>query len=114
MSFPRKRESSNNITLSPSRVIAMRAFIVPQLGPPELMQLGEMPKPVAGEHDLLVEVHATSVNPVDAKIRVGTRPRTLPLVLGYDVSGVVADMGSRVKGFKIGDEVMGCPNTFGY
>ncbi|MES1196176.1 MAG: zinc-binding dehydrogenase [Steroidobacter sp.] len=92
----------------------MRAFIVPQLGPPEVMQLGEVPKPVPNEHELLVEVHATSVNPVDTKIRVGTRPRTLPLVLGYDVSGVVVGKGNGVKGFNIGDEVFGSPNTFGY
>jgi len=92
----------------------MRAFIVPKLGPPEVMQLGEVAKPVPGEHDLLVEVHATSVNPVDTKIRVGTRPRTPPLVLGYDVSGVVTGMGTQVKGFGIGDEVYGSPNIFGF
>lgn len=92
----------------------MRAFIVPKLGPADVMQLGEMPNPIPKEHELLVEVHATSVNPVDAKIRVGTRPRTLPLVLGYDASGVVVGLGSAVTGFKIGDEVYGSPNTFGY
>lgn len=92
----------------------MRAFIVPQLGPPEVMRLGEVPKPAPGEHDLLVEVHATSVNPVDAKIRVGTRPRTPPLVLGYDASGIVAAIGAQVKGFNIGDEVYGSPNIFGF
>ncbi|HVY21885.1 MAG TPA: zinc-binding dehydrogenase [Steroidobacteraceae bacterium] len=92
----------------------MRAFIVPQLGPPEVMRLGEVPKPAPGEHDLLVEVHATSVNPVDAKIRVGTRPRTPPVVLGYDVSGIVAATGAQVKGFNIGDEVYGSPNIFGF
>lgn len=92
----------------------MRAFIVPQLGPPEVMRLGEVPKPAPGEHDLLVEVHATSVNPVDAKIRVGTRPRTPPLVLGYDTSGIVAAIGAQVKGFNIGDEVYGSPNIFGF
>lgn len=92
----------------------MRAFIVPQLGPPEVMRLGEVPKPTPGEHDLLVEVHATSVNPVDAKIRVGTRPRTPPLVLGYDTSGIVAAIGAQVKGFNIGDEVYGSSNIFGF
>ncbi len=91
----------------------MRAFIVPQLGSAEVMQFGEVPKPVPGEYDLLVEVHATSVNPVDAKIRSGTRPRTLPLVLGFDVSGVITAMGAQVKGFKIGDAVYGSPNLFG-
>lgn len=92
----------------------MRAFIVPKLGPADVMQLADMPKPTPKDHELLVEVHATSVNPVDAKIRVGTRPRTLPLILGYDASGVVVDKGTHVKGFEIGDEVYGSPNTFGF
>ena len=92
----------------------MRAYVVPQLGPPEVMRVGEVPKPTPGDHDLLVEVHATSINPVDAKIRVGTRPRAVPLVLGFDASGVVVGMGAQVKGFNIGDEVYGSPNIFGF
>lgn len=76
--------------------------------------MGEIPTPSPGEHELLVEVHASSVNPVDAKIRQGTRPRELPLVLGYDLSGVVVGRGQRVRDFKEGDEVYGCPNLFGH
>jgi NADPH:quinone reductase len=88
----------------------MRAVIIHQVGPPAVMQLGELPVPTPGPHDLLVEVHATSVNPVDTKIRLGVRPRQLPLVLGYDLSGVVVTCGSAVKGFTVGDAVYGCPN----
>lgn len=89
----------------------MRAVIVNQVGPPEVLQMGELPLPTPGPHDLLVEVHATSVNPVDSKIRLGTRPRALPLVLGYDVSGVVVACGSAVKNWQAGELVYGCPNV---
>lgn len=92
----------------------MRAVVVRRLGGPEVLQLGEMPMPVPGEHELLVAVHATSVNPVDAKIRQGRRPRELPLVLGYDLSGVIVSCGSQTRGWQVGDEVFGCPNLFRY
>ena len=104
--------TSQNVILAkafpprPTEITTMRAYVVPQLGPPEVMRVGEVPKPTPGDHDLLVEVHATSVNPVDAKIRVGTRPRAVPLVLGFDASGVVVGMGAQVKGFNIGDEAI--------
>lgn len=88
----------------------MRAVVVNQLGPPEVMQMGELPLPVPGPHDLLVEVHATSVNPVDAKVRLGTRPRQLPLVLGYDLSGKVVACGTAVQDWQVGTDVYGCPN----
>lgn len=88
----------------------MRAVIVNQVGPPEVMQLAELPMPTPGPYDLLVQVHATSVNPVDTKIRLGIRPRQLPLVLGYDLSGVVIACGASVSNFKAGDTVYGCPN----
>src|SRR5882757_4637676 len=89
----------------------MRAVVIRQLGDPDVMQLGELPTPVPGDHELLVAVHATSVNPVDTKIRQGVRPRELPLVLGYDLSGVVVSCGSQVRGWQVGDEVFGCPNV---
>ena len=88
----------------------MRAVIVHQVGPPEVLQLDELPLPTPAPTDLLVAVHATSVNPVDTKIRQGVRPRQMPLVLGYDVSGVVVACGSAVKHWQAGDLVYGCPN----
>ncbi len=89
----------------------MRAVIVNQIGPPEVMHMGELPLPTPGPHDVLVQVHATSVNPVDTKVRLGIRPRALPLVLGYDVSGVVVACGAAVSGWQAGDAVYGCPNV---
>lgn len=63
-----------------------------------------LPKPKPGPRDLLVEVHAISVNPVDTKIRAGSAI-TEPKVLGWDAVGVIREIGSQVTLFKVGDEV---------
>ena len=64
----------------------------------------ELPQPVAEGHDLLVEVKAISVNPVDTKVRAGFNADT-PRVLGWDAVGVVKAVGSAVTLFAAGDEV---------
>lgn len=66
----------------------------------------DLPKPVPGEHDLLVRVEAVSVNPVDTKVR-SPKPQVeaQPKVLGYDAAGSVESVGSEVRGFKPGDRV---------
>lgn len=73
-----------------------------------------MPKPLLGDNDVLVEVHAAGVNLLDSKIRDGEFKLVLryrmPLILGNDVAGVVAQVGSRVRGFKPGDEVYARPD----
>lgn|ERR1051325_8555233 len=90
----------------------MRALAVTQFGEPEVLKLQDLPEPVPGDDDLLVEVHAGALNPVDYKIRRGAlaKGRTLPIILGFDVSGVVRGMGARVMGFNIGDEVYASPS----
>ncbi|MCG6577881.1 zinc-binding alcohol dehydrogenase family protein [Pseudomonas sp. AF32] len=66
----------------------------------------ELPEPVAGPRDLLVEVKAISVNPVDTKVRQNVQPEGVaPKVLGWDVAGVVKAVGSDVTLFKAGDRV---------
>ena len=66
-----------------------------------------LPDPVAGGHDLLVEVHAVSVNPVDTKVRLGVAPPAGEAkVLGWDAAGVVRAVGDQVRLFKPGDRVM--------
>lgn len=66
----------------------------------------ELPDPVPGPRDLLVEVRAISVNPVDTKVRAGAKPEAkTPKVLGWDVAGVVRAVGSKVTLFKAGDAV---------
>src|SRR6185369_17344403 len=88
----------------------MRAMVLHKHGGPEELQLADLPAPEPGETELLVEVHATSVNPVDTKIRRGSSvKRAFPLTLGFDVSGVVVGRGSRASRFAVGDQVFGCP-----
>ncbi|ROM91659.1 zinc-binding alcohol dehydrogenase family protein [Pseudomonas brassicacearum] len=73
---------------------------------PESLQDIELPEPVAGKRDLLVEVKAISVNPVDTKIRQNVAPEDgAAKVLGWDVAGVVKAVGSDVSLFKPGDKV---------
>lgn len=64
-----------------------------------------VPAPVPGPRDLLVSIRATSVNPVDVKLRGHSRPSSGFRVLGFDAAGVVVGVGSDVTGFALGDEV---------
>ncbi|PUA42966.1 zinc-binding alcohol dehydrogenase family protein [Pseudomonas protegens] len=73
---------------------------------PKSLQDIELPEPVAGPRDLLVEVKAISVNPVDTKVRQNVQPEGgAAKVLGWDVAGVVKAVGSEVSLFKVGDRV---------
>lgn len=65
----------------------------------------DLPAPEARQHDLLVEVKAVSVNPVDIKLRRYDDPLGTPRVLGFDAAGIVRGVGSQVRNFGIGDEV---------
>lgn len=65
----------------------------------------ETDKPSPGPHDLLVEVNAVSVNPVDTKVLARAKDTGDEKILGFDALGTVADMGAEVKGFKAGDRV---------
>jgi alcohol dehydrogenase len=91
----------------------MKAFIVDRYGGPDRMRAGEMPDPEVGENDVLVEIHAAGVNPIDFKIRNGEfkliEPHRFPLILGNEAAGVVVRVGSRVRRFKPGDEVYARP-----
>ena len=89
----------------------MQAFVATKFGGPEIAVLKEMPEPSVGPRDVLVDVRAASLNPVDGKIRKGelklvlsTRP---PMILGCDVAGVVRAVGESVTRFRVGDEVYG-------
>lgn len=93
----------------------MKAFIVDRYGSKDGARLGEMPEPTLGDDDVLVQVHAASVNPLDLKIRDGAfklfLPYRVPFILGNDVAGAVLRVGSRVRRFKPGDEVYARPNS---
>jgi zinc-binding alcohol dehydrogenase family protein len=86
----------------------MKAIVYTQHGlpatdPHSLVEM-ELPKPVPGPRDLLVRIHAVSVNPVDTKLRRGS-PTETPRILGWDAAGVVEAVGPEVTLFKPGDEV---------
>lgn len=91
----------------------MRAARISRYGPPEVFSIDDVPVPRPGPHDVLIEVHAASVNPVDWKIRSGDQRALihyrLPWTLGLDVSGRVTEVGRRVTRFRVGDEVYGSP-----
>ncbi len=87
----------------------MKAAFFIKNGGPEVMQYGDVPDPVAGPGQVLVDVHAASVNGADWKVRAGSyAPITkFPYVPGRDFSGVVSALGDGVKDFKVGDAVFG-------
>ncbi|MGM4983032.1 NADP-dependent oxidoreductase [Hyphomicrobiales bacterium] len=91
----------------------MKAFLIDRYAKGAALRLGEVPEPELREDEVLVRIHAASVNPVDAKIRDGefklVLPYRLPLILGNDAAGVVVRVGSKVRKFKTGDEVYGRP-----
>jgi NADPH:quinone reductase-like Zn-dependent oxidoreductase len=89
---------------------AMKAAYIEAYGPlEEAVRVGERPAPRAGTHDVLIEVHAAGINPIDWKIAEGHAeawiPLVLPVVLGNEAAGVVTAVGSGVTRFKPGDEV---------
>jgi NADPH:quinone reductase-like Zn-dependent oxidoreductase len=89
----------------------MKAVRIYQYGGPETLKYEEnVPDPVIGTDTVLIESAATSVNPIDWKVRSGARqkdfPLALPAILGRDVSGVVIAVGSEVRNFKAGDRVI--------
>jgi NADPH:quinone reductase-like Zn-dependent oxidoreductase len=87
----------------------MKAIRIHQYGGPEVLAQVELHRPAPGANEVLIKVHAASVNPVDWKIRAGHMkdflPLTLPATLGADVSGTVEEVGSSGARFKRGDEV---------
>lgn len=92
----------------------MRAMVLPQFGGPELFELHDLERPEPGPGEILVRVIASAVNPVDAKLRASGVWAKLdpPVILGYDVAGVVEAVGFGVGDFHVGDEVYYTPEIF--
>ncbi len=92
----------------------MKAYIVDKYGKNSSLRAGEVPDPVVGDRDVLVEIHASGVNPLDAKIKDGefklVLPYKPPFVLGNDLAGVVVQVGRTVRRFAPGDEVYARPD----
>lgn len=85
----------------------MKAVRIPSFGGPEVLTFEDLPRPKPGEGEVLIKVHAASVNPVDYKMRSGDfKPIGMqtPVTLGRDVSGVVDEVGHNVSAVKVGDE----------
>ncbi len=87
----------------------MQAIEIQQFGGPEVLTLQEVVTPQPGADEVLLRVHAAGVNPVDTGARSGRSAAltnaSLPYIPGFDVSGVVAAIGSGVTGFSVGDPV---------
>lgn len=92
----------------------MKAQVVEEFGGPEVFAERDVPKPEVKAGHVLIRVEATSVNPVDYKIRDGSIPAATPQdgVLHGDVAGVIEEVGEGVTGFSAGDEVYGCAGGF--
>ena len=92
----------------------MKAIILHAHGGPELFRIEDRPKPEIKPGHVLIRVAASSVNPVDFKIRQGLIPigPELPGILHGDMSGTVEEIGEGVEGFTEGDEVYGCIGGF--
>lgn len=92
----------------------MKAMTLKSFGGPESFELRDVPKPVPDARQVLVRVHATSINPLDYQVRRGDYSDLvqLPAITGHDVSGVVEAVGPGVTTFSPGDEVWYTPQIF--
>lgn len=90
----------------------MKAIRIHSHGGPEVLKFEEVARPVPNDDEVLIKVLAAGVNPVDWKIRQGYMKELfhLPLILGWDVAGVVEEKGLAVTDFAIGDEVYSQPS----
>jgi NADPH:quinone reductase-like Zn-dependent oxidoreductase len=93
--------------------IKMKAIRIHEFGSPGVLQLDDIAIPQPASDEVLIKVYASAVNPVDQKIVAGKAqekfPTKFPLTIGWDVSGVIEQVGTDVRNFRIGDEVYGRP-----
>jgi NADPH:quinone reductase-like Zn-dependent oxidoreductase len=89
----------------------MQAVVLDQYGPPDVLHLTQVPEPTAGPGQIKIAVAAAAINPADFKWRSGAlrmySDLEFPQVLGYDVAGTVCEIGAGVKGFAVGERVVG-------
>lgn len=95
---------------------SMKAVRIHNYGGPEVLTYEDAPRPTAGPGEVLIRVHATTVNPFDCAARAGYLTGyfnyTLPLIIGTDVSGVIEEIGEGVTGFSAGDIVYARTGVF--
>lgn len=87
----------------------MKAAFITETGPPDVIQVGELPTPEPGMGEVLIKVAAVAINPIDTYIRSGavSIPLTFPYVIGCDLAGTIEKCGPGVIGFQPGDRVWG-------
>ncbi|HYW61712.1 MAG TPA: NADP-dependent oxidoreductase, partial [Bradyrhizobium sp.] len=86
----------------------MKAAFIERYGGPGELKYGELPDPVAGPGEVVIDVHAASINAADWKVRAGQYQQAkFPLILGRDFSGVISAVGQGVTDLKVGDAVFG-------
>jgi alcohol dehydrogenase len=106
----RRCSESTRVLYRPS----LRAARIHRYGSVDELVVEETPKPTPGPGQLLISVIATAVNPIDWKMRAGVQSvavrRTMPTILGMDVSGLVAEVGPGVTEFAVGDAVFSSPD----
>ncbi|GAB4031940.1 NADP-dependent oxidoreductase [Spirosoma jeollabukense] len=92
----------------------MKAVVLTEWGGVENFSIQDVPTPTIKPDEVLVNVNAFGVNPADFKTRTGTTPYskkyTHPIILGWDIAGVIDEVGSNVTNFKVGDAVYGMVN----
>ena len=93
----------------------MIAAFIDGYGQDRVLRVGDFPAPMPGPSDILVRVHAASVNPVDFKLRDGKfrllRRYRFPLILGHDCAGEVVQIGEKVTRFRVGDRIFSRPRN---
>ena len=93
----------------------MIAAFIAGYGADQVLKVGHFPEPKSNSSDILVRVHAASVNPVDFKLRDGKfrllRRYQFPLILGHDCAGEVVEVGEKVDRFKVGDRIFSRPRN---
>lgn len=97
----------------------MKAIILKDFGGVENLELTEIPVPEISENEVLVKTKAISINPVDIKTREGDALANIlkdykPIILGWDISGIIEKVGRNVTDLKIGQEVFGMVNFVGH
>src|SRR5882757_4242073 len=89
----------------------MKAAQISEYGHADVVQINEVAKPTPTDNQVLIEVHACSLNPFDTTLREGYMkdmiPLQLPATLGGDIAGIIAEIGADVTGFAVGDTVYG-------